>query len=164
MKTFLTIRFSYFIGFILIGALLSTALLIEFQKGMIPCPLCVVQRSFLVALGVLFLIGVLIPFKKCGQLILGLLGCLLSLGGIIFSARQVWLQHAPKDGLGDCGISLPYLFKIFSWNDALYAIWRGGIECAEQGWAFLQLSLAEWSLIWFVIFLVFVLVQMKRRV
>jgi disulfide bond formation protein DsbB len=35
---------------------------------------------------------------------------------------------------------------------ALGKIFKGSGECAEVGWTFLGLSLAEWSLAWFALF------------
>jgi disulfide bond formation protein DsbB len=36
--------------------------------------------------------------------------------------------------------------------DALAKIFRGSGECAEVDWKFLGFSIAEWSLVWFILF------------
>ena len=73
-----------------------------------------------------------------------------------------FLQHMPYSSLGDCGISLQYLFKIFPFTDAMKQLWQGGTECSQHGYEFLNLSLAEWSLIAFIVFFFFVILQLKR--
>ena len=84
--------------------------------------------------------------------------------GILLSGRQVWLQHVPPNGLGECGISLTYMFKIFPFTEALKHVWRGGTECSEQGFVFLNLSLAEWSLLWFILFFILFTYEIKYEV
>jgi disulfide bond formation protein DsbB len=39
----------------------------------------------------------------------------------------------------------------FPLTQALEKIFRGSGECAEAGWTFLTLTIAEWSLVWLVL-------------
>ena len=157
-----SIRLTYFLGLILIVVLLSIATYLEVYVGINPCPLCILQRVVLVALGVIFFFAMLIKSSRFFQYLLGFLSFLVNLRGILLSGRKVWLQHIPQNGMGECGISLQYLFKIFSFSEALKHIWKGGIECSQHDWEFLGLSLAEWSLFWFIVFFILVLLQLKR--
>jgi len=152
------VRLRYFLGFLFIAAILVLAEYLEIYQGMIPCPLCMVQRYFLIALATIFLLGVV--FKR-GQVFLGLLSLLAASGGILFSARQTCLQYYPKDTLGECGVSFDYMLKTLPFNEVIKEVWQGGMECSEKGWVFLGLSLAEWSLIAFVIFAIFSILQLK---
>ncbi len=158
----LSIRFTYFIGFLLIAVLLGMAAYLEVYEGINPCPLCVLQRIVLIALGVIFFFAMVLKSNKIGQWIFGSMATLISLGGILLSGRQVWLQHMPQNGMGECGISLQYIFKIFPFTEAIQHVWKGGIECSQHDWEFLRLSLAEWSFIWFIVFFILSLVQLKR--
>lgn len=162
MNNVWSIRFSYFIGCMLIAALLGMAAYLEVYKGINPCPLCILQRIVLLTLGIIFFLAMALKIKKTGNILFGILGLITSLGGILLAGRQVWLQHAPPAGLGECGVSLQYMFKIFPLMEALKHVWQGGIECSQHGWVFMHLSLAEWSLLWFVLFFIFVIVQIKR--
>lgn len=162
MKNIGKMRFSYFFGFLLIALLLGLAEYLEVYKAMVPCPLCLLQRFVLMTLGVIFCIGMLTRFKRVGQVILGFLSLVICVSGILLSGRQVWLQHVPKESLGECGVSLNYLFQALPFMDALKQVWIGGMECSEQGWMFFHLSLAEWSLLGFLGFFVLVTVQLKR--
>lgn len=157
-----SLRVSYLMGFFLIAGLLGFAAYIEVFQGIHPCPLCELQRVMLVALGIIFLLGSVLKFKKMRNIFLSFISLLVASIGIIFSGRQVYLQQLPPDSMGECGISLTYLFKIFPFSDAMKQLWRGGTECSQRGWEFLHLSLAAWSLIAFVILFFFVILQLKR--
>ena len=87
---------------------------------------------------------------------------LTCVGGILLSGRQVWLQHVPPSSLGECGASLTYMFQTLPVMKVINHVWTGGIECSQQGWTFMYLSLAEWSLLGFLGFFVFAVLQLKR--
>jgi protein dithiol:quinone oxidoreductase len=50
-----------------------------------------------------------------------------------------------------CGPGLDYMLERFPLMEALQKIFKGSGECAEASWRFLALSIAEWSLVWFVL-------------
>lgn len=162
MNNTFSIRLTYFIGLLLIIFLLGLATYLEVYEGINPCPLCVMQRIVLIALGVIFFFAMLIKSNNFLHYFLGICSFIISLSGVLLSGRQVWLQHIPSHGMGECGISLQYLFKIFTFTEALQHLWKGGIECSQHDWEFLHLSLAEWSLLWFVVFFMLALFQLKR--
>lgn len=162
MKKASKARFSYFLGFLLILFLLGLAEYLEIYKAMVPCPLCMLQRIVFMGLGVIFFMGLIFHLKTVGLFVISLFSLLTSIGGILLSGRQVWLQHVPPTSLGECGASLTYMFKTFPLMNVLKHVWTGGIECSQQGWAFMYLSLAEWSLIAFAGFFVFAVLQLKR--
>ena len=155
-------RARYFFGFIAIVLLLAGSLYLEYFKGVMPCPLCILQRIDMIVLGILFLIGAAFRLRSCGQIILSSLTGLISLAGIAFAGRQVWLQHHPIDNNADCGVSLSYLMHALPMDQVVTKVLSGTAECAQTGWQFISLSLAEWSLIWFVLFLIFSMTQLKK--
>lgn len=159
-----TFRFTYFLGLILIAGLLGSAYYLQLYENVNPCPLCLLQRMSMAALGVIFIIGAGFNLKKCANLILGFLGLVASISGLLLAGRQVWLQLSPPSGSGDCSASLSYLFNVLSMKDAFMQVWRGGMECSQTGAQFLHLSLAAWSLIAFVILYVLVLLQIIRTI
>src|SRR5579863_7737701 len=99
MKKASKARLGYFFGFLCIVFLLALAEYLEVYKGMIPCPLCMLQRVVLIVLGVIFFVGMIFHMKKNGLFLIGLLSLLTCLGGILLSGRQVWLQHVPPSSL-----------------------------------------------------------------
>ncbi len=136
-------------GLILIIALLGLAYFLQIYKGINPCPLCLLQRLIMGLLGIIFFVGIVIPFKKKWQILWGIGGLLIGASGLLLSSRQVWLQVSPPSGAGDCSASLSYIFNVLSLPDAIKQIWQGGMECSQMGWEFLHLSLAAWSLVSF---------------
>ena len=78
---------------------------------------------------------------------------LFSLAGIWISGRQVWLQGLPEDEVPLCGPPLEYIIDVFPFADVINALFMGDGNCAEIPWEFLGLSMAGWSLVWFLIIL-----------
>jgi|SRR5579872_1251105 len=154
-------RVSYLIAFMVIAIMLGITLYLQNFEGFIPCPLCILQRIALGILGILFFVGFIFNPKKAGNIFLSILAGLFALSGAFLSGRQVWLQHFP-DKNADCGASLQYLIRALPVDQVLSKILHGTAECAQKGWEFLHLSLAEWSLICFVGFFIFCLLQIKR--
>ena len=148
----LTPRLGYLAGFLISGGLIAFALYLQYYEYQNPCPLCIMQRVAYIALMIVFLIGALHgPRRAVAWWYSGLL-VLISLAGAGIATRQVWLQHLPKDRVPECGPGLSYMLNKFPLIDALEKVFRGSGECAEVTWTLLGLSIAEWSLIWFLIF------------
>ncbi|EKD73439.1 MAG: hypothetical protein ACD_45C00316G0003 [uncultured bacterium] len=155
-------RLMYFISLVIIALLLSATFYLEKYDGFIPCPLCILQRITFGILGVLFFVGMLLPNIKLARLLISILAGLFSLFGIYLSGRQVWLQHLPADPNADCGVSLQYLIKALPFDQAIARIMQGTAECSQTGWEFLHLSLADWSLLCFIVFFGVCLLQLSR--
>jgi disulfide bond formation protein DsbB len=146
-------RLIYTFGFLLISALLLTSLYLQYFDGVIPCPLCTLQRLCFVLLGGLFLIGIVAPAKRLLHQSLNILMVVASLLGIFLSGRQIWLQHFPSADSSECGVSLQYMMKVLPLNEVVQKIFSGTAECTQRGFEFLTFNMAEWALIWFVLFL-----------
>ncbi len=67
------------------------------------------------------------------------------------AGRQVWLQGLPEDQVPLCGPPLEYILEVFPLFDVINALFMGDGNCAEISWHFLGLSMAGWSLIFFVL-------------
>lgn len=161
MMKAISIQRGYFLGFIVILLMVGFVFFLQ-SRGVLPCPLCLLQRMMMMALSVVFFIGMLWPFKRIGNSVLGVLGMAITVGGMLLAGRQVWLQYLPPMSTGGCGVNLQYLLSILPFTDVMKIVWQGGTECSALGWVFLHLSLAEWSLVAFGGFFIFVLVQFKR--
>lgn len=152
-------RHIYLLGFLLIMLLLAISAYLEVFAGIIPCPLCSLQRATFGFLGILFLLG--LGFYtlriRIGGVIVHTLLVIAALMGIILSGRQIWLQHFPPSLGTECGVSLQYLLEALPLREALQKVFEGGPECSQRGWQFLSLNMAEWSLLCFAGFLFFAL-------
>ena len=151
MKLHLTPRLGYLAGFLICGGLILYALYLQYYEYQDPCPLCLLQRVVYIALMVVFLLGALHGPRRTGAVVYSTLLVLVSLIGAGIAARHVWLQHLPKDKVPECGPGLGYILDRFPLVNALEKIFRGSGECAEAGWRLMGLSIAEWSLVWFVL-------------
>jgi disulfide bond formation protein DsbB len=80
-----------------------------------------------------------------------------AIAGAAVAARQVWLQHLPADLVPECGPGLNYMLHRFPLGETLQKVLSGSGECAQVNWTFLHLSIAEWSLICFVLFVVYII-------
>ena len=162
----LTPRLGYGTGFLVCVALFAFALYLQYYEQQEPCPLCIVQRIVFIALGVVFLVAALHGPGSMGIMVYsGVLFVLAGIGAAIAS-RHVWLQHLPKNQVPECGPGLEYMLRKFPLLQVLDKILAGSGECAEVGWTFLGLSIAGWSLLWFVllgVFAVFLATLTTRR-
>lgn len=113
--------------------------------------MCILQRiAFIALMGVFLVAAVHGPGRRGAAIYSGLAVAVAAAGGSV-AARQVWLQHLPKDRVPACGPGLEYLMRKFPLYDVLEKVLAGSGECAEVGWRFLGLSIAGWSLVWFVL-------------
>jgi len=148
----LTPRFGYALGFAACAALLGFAYYLQYYEYQDPCPLCILQRVAFMVLGVLFLVAAVNGPGRAGAIVYGVLLAAAAGIGAAIAARHVWLQSLPKDRIPECGPGLEYMLKKLPFTQALEKILTGSGECAEVGWTFLGLSIAGWSLAWFVLF------------
>jgi len=132
------------------AALLGYGFYLQYVEGLKPCPLCMVQRGFFVALIIVFALGALHGPARVGAVIYSLLGILFAAGGAAAAGRQVWLQHLPADKVPACGPNLKYMLENFPLGETIVRLFQGDGECAVVDWTFLGLSIAEWSLLCFV--------------
>jgi disulfide bond formation protein DsbB len=144
-------RLGYALGFLACAGLIAFALYLQHYQNQDPCPLCILQRVVYIALMAVFLIAALHGPGRVGALIYG--GLLLITAGIgaAIASRHVWLQHLPPDRVPECGPGLEFTLRKFPLYQALEKIFAGSGQCAEGGWTFLGLTIAGWSLVWFVV-------------
>lgn len=142
------------------AGLLAFAYYLQYVQHLEPCPLCYAQRWFFYAMLAVFVIAAI---HGRGALIYGCLVTLFAAGGLAAAIRQVWLQHLPADKVPQCGPDLIFMLKNFPLGDTLSNLVQGSGECAKVDWTFLGLSIAEWSLGWFVLLAAYALWLGFRR-
>ena len=147
----MTFRTGAILGALVCALLLGFGYYLQYARGLEPCPLCLVQRGFFYAVLAVFLIGALHGPGRVGASIYSFLALLFALGGAATASRQVWLQHLPADKVPQCGPDLFFMLENFPLSQTLKRLVSGTGECAAVDWTFLGLSIAEWSLIWFVV-------------
>jgi disulfide bond formation protein DsbB len=137
-------------GVVVVAGLMGYALYAEHVLGLEPCPLCVLQRVAMIALGVVFLAAALHSARGVVARVYSVLGVLVAVAGAGVAAWQVRLIHLPPDKVPSCGPGFDYIYQTFPWRDALAMIFHGSGECAKVDWTFLGLSMPSWVLAWFV--------------
>ncbi|VVN73767.1 disulfide bond formation protein B [Pseudomonas fluorescens] len=133
------------------GALaLGASLYLEYAVGLEPCSLCTVQRFFLVLLTAICLIAAVHGPSRTGCYLYWLLSLLSSLGGMLTAWRHVLLQNSPQERWQGCSPGLEYLLGNMSWSGALKRVFQGTAECTRISWTLFDMSIPEWSLLFFV--------------
>lgn len=153
---------NYLIAFLITLALIGVASYLQYFEGILPCPLCSIQRLILYTISFLFFLGIFASNRAIGRISIGVVSALCSFIGIIFSGRQVWLQYYPPHNVGNCELSLRYMLDVLPLNEVIKRVFIGGTDCSRVDWQFLHLSLAQWSLICFIFFFFFAMRQLKK--
>jgi disulfide bond formation protein DsbB len=160
-------RTAFLLGFVICAALLGYALYAEQQLHLTPCNLCILQRVAFLWMGVWFLVGGLHAPRgrgRWGYVALVVLGALF---GIWVAARQLWLQSLPADQVPACGAGFDMLVTMVKAGSMPFArfvelMFSGSGDCAQITWKFLGLSMAGWTLIWYVVLGIWALLPRAR--
>jgi len=136
---------------------------LQYVEYLDPCPLCITQRLFYYAIGLCALIGAFVYRRAVARRIFASLIVLSAMGGIATAGRQVWLQHLPPEKVPECGPGLQYWLENEPMLQTLSLLFKGDGNCAEVYWRFLGFSIGEWSLAWFIAFLLAGLILLFRR-
>lgn len=137
--------------FVLLSAvcisLLAFGIYLQQVVGLVPCPMCIVQRYALVLIA---LIAALTATSgKKGLQMGGSVLLLLTAGfGAFVAARQSWLQWYPPEVVS-CGRDFYGMIETFPLQRALPMIFKGGGDCTQVDWTFLGGSIANWSFLCF---------------
>ncbi|PXX74788.1 disulfide bond formation protein DsbB [Pseudomonas sp. LAMO17WK12:I10] len=123
---------------------------LEFGIGLEPCLLWVAQRFFVLLLTSISLVAVLQGPQYPASALYWLLELLCSLAGVVTAGRHVLLQNIPSDQLLACLPDMPFMLGNLSWGRALQLVFTGTAQCAEVTWTLLDMSAAEWSLLFFI--------------
>lgn len=133
--------------------ILAMGLYLEYYEGIMPCPLCTLQRICFGICGFLFFGGILFYRRRLLNKLMCLLVTLFAATGAVLAARQIWIQAYPSGDTSDCGVQINYMLSVLPLKDVAYKIFSGTAECSQRGWELLGINIPEWSLIFFVIFM-----------
>lgn len=143
-------RIVFLLLFLFTAGLMGFGYYLQYVVGLEPCPLCMTQRVFIVASGLMCLFAAALGARNGVRRAAGLLVPLLCLAGGGFAGRHVWLQSLPADQVPACGPSVDYLLDNFPLSEALEILLRGNGNCAEVDWTLLGLSIPAWTLLAFI--------------
>ncbi|UCP08034.1 MULTISPECIES: disulfide bond formation protein B [unclassified Pseudomonas] len=157
-------RSLFFMVFIAGALALGVSYYLEYAVGLKPCGLCLLQRICLAVLtGVCLMASVHGP-GRFGSFLYWLLGLLCSLAGTVTAWRQVLLQGDPVQQLSACSLSLADPFASTPLVYVVQQMFKGAAECAQISWTLFDLSLPEWSLLFFIAMTILSVYQLLRVV
>jgi protein dithiol:quinone oxidoreductase len=146
-------RLIYLAIFLACAGLIGFALYLQHSLGLEPCPMCILQRYAFVVVGVIGLAAAIQNPALLGRRIYSALLAIMAATGGGVAIRHVYLEHNPPK-IFDCGADVGFMLESFPLTEALPMIFRGTGDCTKVLWRFLSLSIAEWSLICFVLLIV----------
>lgn len=127
------------------GFLSAGAQFMEHALGLDPCPLCLMQRIWVMVAGVVVCVALADrPTRRAYPVA----AAAAALAGLGFAIRQIYLQHLPADEVPACGPDLGYMFESFPFVDVLKAMTLGTGNCAEIDYV-LGVNLVYWSALGF---------------
>tara|TARA_R110000868_G_scaffold142331_2_gene359551 strand:+ start:298 stop:786 length:489 start_codon:yes stop_codon:yes gene_type:complete len=146
-------RLAYIMCFLTVVVILGTGVYLEYVEGIMPCPLCTLQRICFSIAGAFFLLGIFLFRRRIARIIINIATLLISSVGAFLAGRQIWIQAFPHAAGSECGVSLNYMLSVLPLKDVATKIFSGSTECTQRGWEFMNLNIPEWSLLFFIVFL-----------
>jgi disulfide bond formation protein DsbB len=156
-------RAAFGLAALVCAGLLGTGYFLEYFQGQDPCPLCYVQRFFYYGVMAVAIVAALHGPAGRGAMLYGAGALVFAVGGLVSAGRHVWLQHLPAEQVPACGPDLMFMLENLPFSRTVEKLFSGAGQCAEVKWRFLGLSIAEWSLLWFAILVVYTAWLALRR-
>lgn len=133
------------LGFAACLFMLGFAYYLQYNSGLQPCPLCIVQRLIVAILGITFLTAAIHNPGRRGARRYGVLLLLVAVTGAVAAGYQVWLQSLAQDTGAFCLPPLDYLLGSFPLTEAITMILKSPGGCGEIQWTFAGLSIPAWT-------------------
>ena len=144
-------RWTDLLTFFICVLFLAVAAYLQYRVGLIPCPLCIIQRFLITLLGLLFLMGALFNFSAVTRCCLHTLTFLLAVLGVVVASRQLWLEHFPTDQLSSCQATVAHYSSSVYFHNIIELFFQGSSNCGSGNWRFLNLSMPMWTLLIFIL-------------
>ncbi len=128
-------------------ALLAVALYLQHVEGMLPCPLCVIQRYAFAAIAIICLIAVYLP--RGAAKIATALAALSAIAGAGVAGWHIYIKANPTVS---CGIDpLETSLNTIPTAKLLPFLFQADGLCTTEYAPILGLSLPQWALVWFAV-------------
>jgi disulfide bond formation protein DsbB len=142
---------------LVVGAVLMTQLM-----NLAACPLCIIQRMAYLALAATAAVGLALCGSTWGRRLGALLMTAAAATGAFVAGYQSWIQRFATDT--GCSGRMTWWEELVDWaGSKLPLLFQSDGICSDPGWVFLGLSLADWSLVFFLGFLLLSLYPLLRR-
>ena len=136
---------------------IGVALYLQHAKGMLPCPLCVMQRYAFIVTGVFALMAAFVPRQKVWAAL-----ALVSIGWGGYTVRK-HIEVITHPGFS-CGIDpLETMLNKIPTATGMPWLFRADGLCEAAGDLVMGLSVPHWSAVWMAIILVSLVFVLARR-
>jgi disulfide bond formation protein DsbB len=136
------------LGFVICTLMLSFAYYLQYHEGLMPCPLCIVQRLIVATLGLVFLTAALHNPSQQGYRRYGAVIFLVAVLGAGVAGYHVWLQMSESAGF--CLLPINHLLATFSLPKIISLVLENPAGCGAIQWTLLGLSIPVWTLLAFI--------------
>ncbi len=133
---------------LLCALMLAFGMYLQHIVGLVPCPMCIVQRYALILVAATATICWLSGRKGFQNAFAGVAIFFAGFGAFV-AARQSFLQWFPPD-IQSCGRDFYGMVETFPLQRAIPMIFKGSGDCTKIDWTFLGGSIANWSFVAFV--------------
>lgn len=130
------------------AGMLAYALYSQHYLGYEPCPLCILQRVGILALGLVFAAAAIHhPRSRAGARVYAALIALAAAAAVGVAGRHVYIQTLPAGTVPSCGAPLEVMLEFSPLLEVLRRVLTASGECGTVDWTFLGLSMPAWVLI-----------------
>lgn len=156
-------RHLYILAFLVVVGLLTTAMIFEYVMMLEPCPLCITQRITFIILGLIALAAAI--HNPTGRSLrgYGMLMIAFAIVGVGLATRQLYLQWLPPEHAPACLPGIEYLVDILPMNELINIMFKGTGDCAKVQWHFLGLTIPGWTLLTFIGYGLFGVLELIRK-
>ena len=113
----------------------------QLRLGLPPCPLCILDRVILLALGASCL--AMFVLRGLGLRLMFAVSVLLLLSGFVVGGRHVWLERAPRASSSGCAPQAQAQ-DLLEWLTSAFV---GTSDCSIVFWRLAGLSIADLTLV-----------------
>lgn len=152
-------RLLFSLIFFICAILSGVAFYYNFVERVPICPLCSLQLICYYLIGIISLFGFFHSPERSGIMVYTILILLFVVLGASFAARQLWMQHLPAAKFIPCGPTISHMLANLPLSKVLHNIFYRVDSCSLVNWTFLGLSMAAWSLFFYVIIAIITIVD-----
>ena len=157
MQSYFTFKQINLLASFVAFTLIISAIIIQIQYELEPCPLCITQRIIFIISAFSFLFFAFLKPIKLVKLLHLIILSSVNLIGLIFAFRHILIQGGWIKVPAECGVDLGYMFENFPLTQAFNLLFQGAGDCSKIDWALFGLTLPQLAFLWYFIFLVITL-------
>lgn len=141
----------------------GVSLYLQYSVGLTPCPLCLLARFLVLVIALLALVACLHNPGKRGKVAWAISIFTTALMGIAIAVRHLWILQLPPEKVPACTPGLDYLLDTLPIFEAVLVVLNGSGECAQQEGQLFNVSLPTWTLGFFVLMAVGIILAIYKQ-